>query len=73
MRTIDLHGVRHAEVQKLLDQFLWEQMKMDAFWVEIVTGNSERMKEIVGEILKEYGFTWVVSITNSGTIIAHIK
>jgi DNA-nicking Smr family endonuclease len=41
MNTLDLHGVRHADVPKLLDQFLWEQIQKKRREVEIITGMSK--------------------------------
>jgi len=38
MKTLDLHGVKHADVPKLLDQFLWEQMNKKSKEVEVITG-----------------------------------
>ena len=47
MKTLDLHGVKHADVPKLLDQFLWEQMNRKSREAEVITGISPSMKEIV--------------------------
>lgn len=50
---IDLHGVKHddasRQVEKLVNQFWGQEVE-----IEIVTGNSERMKEVVKEALREY-------------------
>ena len=51
---LDLHGCKHAEVSKLVDQFLWENMNKKTTEVEIITGISDQMKLIVIETLKDY-------------------
>lgn len=53
MKKLDLHGVRHHEVRSMVICFV------EKYWdteteVEIVTGYSKRMKDIVMEVLDEY-------------------
>ena len=44
MTKIDLHGIRHGEVEAVLAEALfWKNIKN----AEIITGNSIKMKEIV--------------------------
>lgn len=69
MKTLDLHGVKHADVPKLLDQFLWEQMKRKSKEVEIITGVSNVMIEIVINNLKDYDFKYREAWNNSGKLI----
>jgi len=49
---LDLHGVKHEEVEKLLEDFIL--LNEPPF--RIITGNSIRMKEIVTEVLDKHGF-----------------
>ena len=35
MKTLDLHGVKHADVPQLIDQFIWEQMNKNSKEIEI--------------------------------------
>lgn len=53
---LDLHGYRHTEVSKMVDQFLWENMNKKNTEVEIITGISDQMKNIVIETIKDYDF-----------------
>lgn len=53
MKTLDLHGVRHAEAKKLLIRFI-EDLWGTGNQVEIVTGHSIKMREVVEKVLKEY-------------------
>ena len=41
---IDLHGIRHSEVGRMMDSFLWENMQRNKGEVKVITGSSEQMK-----------------------------
>jgi DNA-nicking Smr family endonuclease len=69
MNTLDLHGIKHAEVQVLLDQFLWENMKNNQREVAIITGISNQMKNIVIECVKDYMMSCEEEYNNPGKII----
>ena len=51
MSSLDLHGIKHSEVQKLMDSFLFENMKSKQTKVEIITGLSDQMKNVVKKVL----------------------
>ncbi len=69
---IDLHGIKHQDVQRKLDVFFWECMQKNIKQVEVVTGISIKMKDIVKEVSKEYGFTVIEMSFNPGTLIVDI-
>ena len=50
METLDLHGVRHHEAEEEARRFL----NFAELPCQIITGNSERMKNIVKDIVQEY-------------------
>ncbi len=56
METIDLHGVKHGDVGKILDTIFWNLMQSNQSSVKIITGNSETMKQLVRTTCDEYGF-----------------
>ena len=56
MRKLDLHGVRHGEVQILLEDFILENQNY--LPIKIITGNSEKMKRIVTNVLNAHGFQY---------------
>lgn len=68
---IDLHGVKHEDVGRTLDTFIWEQMQRKTASVKIVTGNSKEMKRIVSDIVAEYGFVAVESFGTSAIMIVN--
>lgn len=69
MKTLDLHGIKHSEVPKLVDQFLWENMSKKTTEVEIITGISDQMKKIVIETIDDYNFFCEEEFNNSGKLI----
>jgi len=53
IKKIDLHYTRHGLVRSNLIRFIEDNWNTDT-QVEIITGNSPRMKEIVKKVLDEY-------------------
>tara|TARA_Y100001970_G_scaffold288221_1_gene414939 strand:- start:450 stop:650 length:201 start_codon:yes stop_codon:yes gene_type:complete len=47
MNTLDLHGIRHDEVDRLVENFVLLKTPP----LRIITGNSDRMKELVIKVL----------------------
>lgn len=70
---IDLHGIKHENVQKELDQFFWSMMKSNHSEVEVITGISSMMKNIVKDISKDYNFNVKEAPFNPGSLIVKIK
>jgi DNA-nicking Smr family endonuclease len=68
MNILDLHGVKHSEVQKTLDNFLFENMTNNIKQVEIITGLSDQMKNLVKKVLIEYNFDYEEDLKNKGKI-----
>ena len=70
MTEIDLHGFKHDEVEDKLPNLLILHYNMGNFPIRLITGKSEKMKQIVREVCKEYKFniddTWN---SNPGTIV----
>ena len=69
MKTLDLHGVKNADVPQLIDQFVWEQMNKNSKEIEIVTGISQTMKKVVIKTLKDYDFNYNEAWNNPGKLI----
>ena len=72
MKTLDLHGVKHADVARLMDQFIWEQMNKKSKEIEIITGISQTMKDVVIKNLKDYEFTYNEAWNNPGKLIVNL-
>lgn len=73
MKSLDLHGIKHSVVQKTLDSFLWENMKIGSKEVEVITGVSEQMKTIVKTISEEYEMKCFDDYFNPGKMIIILK
>lgn len=65
---LDLHGMRHMDVSKRVDEFIWEAMQRKERSVEVVTGNSTEMKDIVRECVSDYGFVCTEVFWNFGAL-----
>ena len=52
-KSIDLHGVRHEAARQTVIHFIEDNWDTDNE-LEIITGNSEAMKDIVRKVAKEY-------------------
>lgn len=70
---LDLHGLKHCEVTRVVDQFLWDQIQKKSTEVEIVTGISDQMKLIVIETVKDYQFSYDEEWNNPGKLIIKLK
>ncbi len=70
---IDLHGIKHENVQRALDQFFWQMMQKAHSEVEVITGISNRMKEIVYDVSKDYNFKVEEVPVNPGSLVVKIK
>ena len=68
-KELDLHNVRHQDVQTKLDKFLGEHMMKGTNEIRIVTGNSDNMKNVVDDVLNDYGLTSQPSPLNNGILI----
>ncbi len=72
MSKIDLHGVKHEDVQRKLDIFFWEMIQRKKSQAEIITGISTRMKEIVKLTCQDYGFKVIELNFNPGVLIVEL-
>lgn len=72
MEKLDVHGIKHKDVQRELDIFFWEMMQKDVIEVEIITGNSQAMKDIIIETCQEYGFKVNERYLNPGCLLVNL-
>ena len=62
---IDLHGIKHSDVGYVLAEHLFWQRKKD---VEIITGNSDLMRNLVIGWLRQYDYDYIIEAHNMGCI-----
>lgn len=67
--TLDLHGIRHQDVQQLLDSFIWINMERGEATATVITGNSPVMKQIVKAVTDEYGFRAFDCMHNTAELV----
>lgn len=66
MKVLDLHGVRYAQVDRLVENFVL----LEDLPVKIITGNSAGMRAVVWKVLERYQIDWQYeSFYNLGAII----
>lgn len=63
--TLDLHGVKHQDVEDLVEDFILSHETP----LYIIIGNSNVMKDKVTKILVKHDFKWMIRSHNLGEII----
>jgi len=76
MKKLDLHRTRHDDAKRKVIRFVedgWGSKEE----VEIITGNSQRMKDIVIDVLTEYGLDAQIGrkfdVNNKGYIVTWLE
>jgi len=67
---IDLHGFKHQDAKVKLETWLFEEFNNGNFPVEVITGNSYKMKQLVKEVCEELNFNvndWITG--NPGSVM----
>lgn len=64
MDELDLHGVRHAQVDRLVENFVFQKEPP----CRIITGNSQAMQGLVIAVLNRNGFKYEI---NLGSIVVY--
>jgi hypothetical protein len=54
MDKLDLHGVRHAEVDRLVENFVL----LNEPPLSILCGNSDKMPMMIEDVLKRHSMEW---------------
>jgi DNA-nicking Smr family endonuclease len=60
MLELDLHGTNHNEAQFLVDQFIYKGISRGEHEIRVITGNSDRMREITMKSIKDHGLDFTV-------------
>jgi len=69
---LDLHGIKHEDVPRLMDAFIWEHMQKKSTYIQVVTGNSSTMKQIVKNVVAEYGFDVSDEFSPNGQVMINL-
>jgi len=73
MDSVDLHGTRHEEVARKLENFLYQHIQKGTSEVKVITGKSPEMKKIVYDIVEQYKMTATEEWNNFGCLIINMK
>ena len=74
MVKIDLHGLKYSQIEDILANKIITQYNLGHKDIEVITGNSERMKILVKKICEEYDFRIDQSWNqNTGSLIISSK
>ena len=66
--TLDLHGIKHADVKIEVENYLY--LNQEDCPILIICGNSQKMISLVEEILKQIKSSYEIGVgTNYGTIM----
>lgn len=67
-RPLDLHSVKHPDVVRLVENYVL--CRQNSFPLKIITGDSDKMKAIVIEFIKQYKFKYQIGDKyNKGYIV----
>lgn len=64
MKELDLHGRSHLDVEDVVENYIL----MNEAPFRIITGKSEKMRELVEAALKKHRFQYYIPAHNSGEI-----
>jgi hypothetical protein len=65
MKELDLHGVSHYDVKDVVENFIL----MNNPPIRIITGLSDRMRNLTQEVLKKHKYDFYTPAHNPGEII----
>ena len=68
INQLDLHGVRHGDVPRQVDQFIGKHLMEGTSEVKIIIGHSDQMKKIVDDTLKDYGLNSTTTFLSTTTL-----
>ena len=65
---LDLHGIKHQDVEHTLENFFLWETKNQKQLIEVITGRSPQMQNIVTKWLDKYEFSYYIPAYNTGVI-----
>ena len=65
IHELDLHGVKHEEVDLLVENFVLLRKPP----MRIITGNSDKMRKLVAKVLGRHGINWESFKSSQMTIL----
>lgn len=56
MKVLDLHGVRHQEVDRVVENFVL--LNSEDCPLKVITGKSVKMNNLALDVIQRHGFGW---------------
>jgi dsDNA-specific endonuclease/ATPase MutS2 len=72
-KTLDLHGMRYADVPRAIDLFIGSHVVIGTPEIEIITGKSEEMKSMVRGISEDYSCSVQEVWGNPGSMVVNLR
>jgi DNA-nicking Smr family endonuclease len=72
-KVLDLHGLKHEQVPRIVDKFIGDHIQLGTTSISIITGHSLRMKEIVAHICKDYDIKFTEEWGNAGKMVLDLR
>ena len=69
MVEIDLHGLKHKEVEDTLESMLISYYNLGSFPIRVITGHSHKMKKLLSTAIDNQRFKSHEEYHNSGATI----
>jgi len=66
---IDLHGLKHKEVEDTLESMIISYYNLGSFPIRVITGHSHKMKKLLSTAVDNQKFKCHEEYHNSGAII----
>ena len=71
MVEIDLHGLKHKEVENTLESMLISYYNLGSFPIRVITGHSLTMKKLLTTAVVNQKFTMKEELHNGGATIVY--
>ena len=71
MVEIDLHGLKHEEVEDTLESLLISYYNLNSFPIRVITGHSLMMKKLLNIAVNNQKFNMKEELHNSGATIVY--
>lgn len=72
-KTLDLHGMRYADVPRAIDLFIGAHIVSGTPEIEVITGNSDTMKRMVRDIAEDYSCSVEEIWGNYGSVLINLR
>jgi hypothetical protein len=72
-KTLDLHGIKHEHVYTIVDQFVGQHILSKSAEIYIITGHSQKMRELVEHVAQDYDIRFQEEWMNPGKLILDLR